>query len=214
MPEVSISSGSSPPSALPQYPSHRQLADLGTRMSAAFSGLSSSELPNEARQKPASVLNPHAASFQPGVAQGEASRPSQAATARQARSQAASKGPVADGLSVPASMQKPEVVVGFASPSDVNMSSDTDVQQVFGTGSDLSSLAEGLQKATSMFNRVPSGLSGAIAGEKADKAVARRLLLKKRTPSFSKSKSCNDLVAAEPKSPTRSPFAPLAHLAQ
>ncbi|KAL0033612.1 hypothetical protein WJX79_007773 [Trebouxia sp. C0005] len=132
MPEGTLSSGS-PLSAFPEYPSQQQLADLGTQMSAAFSGLSSAFKPSQVAVKSASMLNPLAITHIP----------------------------------------------------------QSDAMMLGGNGVD----------------------SGVI-NERADKAVARRLLLKKRTPSFNKSKSCNDLVSVEPKSPTRSPFAPLANLAQ
>ena len=213
MPEMTISSASSPPSALPGYPTQRQLADLGAQMSAAFSGISKAPSPTPPVAKPASRLNPNAVSFQPGKAKTVADQSisidsvTQAAPKRQEVSKAGLSSPAASPPLQPA----PEVVMGFVL-SDINTKSGPSKS----TSPEISAQNDN-QAAPSMFtlaSKTPFAVDCETIGEKADKAVARRLLLKKRVASFNKSKSCNDLFAAEPPSPSRSPLAPLANLAQ
>lgn len=207
MPEMTLSSASSPATAFPEYPSQRQLADLSAQMSAAFSGLSSVPMPSPPVSKPSSSLNPNAASFEP----------SQKPITEQARvdfgiARAASQ------PQAPAQMPQPllaaalppktasELVMGFALPEGgANQEPAVPAVHVAAEPTGLEVLVGNV-----------SALKTPAAGDDSvgDKAVARRLLLKKRVPSFNKSKSCNDLAAVEPKSPSRSPFAPLAHLAQ
>jgi len=192
MPEGTLSSGSPMPD-FPEYPSQQQLADLGTQMSAAFSGLSSASKPSQVAVKSATMLNPLAMSFEPGQSQAQHEQLDAASNLSGAVAQGDAPGHVAAksarvSAAAAASQVKPNVIVGFA-PSQEAPQSDANV-------------AGG------------NGMEGGVIDERVDKAVARRLLLKKRTPSFNKSKSCNDLVSVEPKSPTRSPFAPLANFAQ
>ena len=204
MPEKTFSSASSPPSAFPEYPSQRQLADLGAQMSAAFSGLSA-PAPSPPTSKPSSSLNPNAASFEPGRVQSVTDQASSNSNFAQPASQPQAIDEVSSvqGVVVPPLRTVPEVVMGFALP-------DGGASE----GAALNTVAEQDDPAGDMSApKTPAAGNGNV-DEKADKAVARRLLLKKRTPSFNKSKSCNDLAAVEPKSPSRSPFAPLAHLAQ
>jgi len=139
------------------------------------------------------MLNPLAMSFEPGQSQAQHEQLDAASNLSGAVAQGDAPGHVAAksarvSAAAAASQVKPNVIVGFA-PSQEAPQSDANV-------------AGG------------NGMEGGVIDERADKAVARRLLLKKRTPSFNKSKSCNDLVSVEPKSPTRSPFAPLANFAQ
>ncbi|KAL3147563.1 hypothetical protein ABBQ38_014616 [Trebouxia sp. C0009 RCD-2024] len=205
MPEMAPSSGSSPASAFPQYPSHRQLADLSAQMSAAFSGLSSVPISSSPISKPSSSLNPNAATFEPG----QKSITAQASTGSgiaPAASQAPAEVPQPASAAAPALETASELAVGFALP-DAGAQVEPAVHVVAEQNTD-----------TEVISGDKSGpktlVAGDAVGDRAGKAVARRLLLKKRVPSFNKSKSCNDLAAVEPKSPSRSPFAPLAHLAQ
>ena len=222
MPEGTLSSGS-PVSAFPEYPSQQQLADLGTQMSAAFSGLSSAFKPSQVAVKSASMLNPLAMSFQPGQPQAwheqlaAASDPSDAVAEGGPSGRVAAKSPrmssAAAATAAAASQGKPEVIVGFVSSLEASTSSKDNAWQAMHAEHEAAGQSTHIPQSDAMMlggNGVDSG----VINERADKAVARRLLLKKRTPSFNKSKSCNDLVSVEPKSPTRSPFAPLANLAQ
>ena len=211
MPEMTISSASSPPSAFPEYPSQQQLADLGTRMSAAFSGLSGTAMPSPSTSKPASSLNPNAVSFQPSKLQSGTEQAVRLYSTAQAPDQPPQKSTIGVSPSNAEPSRQPlsEVVMGLGPPDDdTNTKPDvlTDgVEDGYGDQAGASGDASAFK---------PPIVGDVSNGERADKAVARRLMLKRRAPSFNKSKSCNDLVAAEPKSPSRSPFAPLSHLAQ
>ena len=208
MPEMTLSSVSSPPSAFPEHPSQRQLADLGAQMSAAFSGLSSAPMASPPASRPSSSLNPKAASFKPGKVQSVTEQARSNSAVAQAVSQPQASAEVAQSVGVvaPSPQTASEVVMGFAFP-DAGPSQGPALDAVAEPGG-----PEALCVAKSAPKTHAAGDDN--VGEKADKAVARRLLLKKRVPSFNKSKSCNDLAAVEPKSPGRSPFAPLANLAQ
>lgn len=208
MPELTLSSVSSPPSAFPEHPSQRQLAELGAQMSAAFSGLSNVPMPSPPTSRPSSSLNPNAASFEPGKVQSVTDPACGNCVAAQAVSQPQAAAELAQpvGATTPPLQSTSEVVMGFAIP-DAGPSLDPVV--------DVVAEQEGPEALCGAESAPKTPATGDdIAGDKPDKAVARRLLLKKRVPSFSKSKSCNDLAAVEPKSPSRSPFAPLANLAQ
>ncbi len=215
MPEGTLSSGGSPQSGFPEYPSQRQLADLGAKMSSAFSGISNPAVTSQLAPKATTSLNPHAVSFQPGRAQAPEEKPNATATVAKAaaRGSGSTEPAVSVGVSVRLPQLKSEVVVGFAPAQDASMTSGS------GPRHPLDVLHESVSYNTDALGVPASSTTGApavssgVTDERADKAVARRLLLKKRVPSFNKSKSCNDLVS-EPRSPTRSPFAPLAHLAQ
>ncbi len=224
MPEGTLSSGSPVP-AFPEYPSQQQLADLGTQMSAAFSGLSSAFKPSQVAVKSASMLNPLATSFEPGQPQAQheqlaaASDPSGAVAEGDAPRHVAAKSARMSPAAAPAaaaaaaSHGKPDVIVGFVSTLEASSSSRDNAWQA----TDAARESAGHSTYAPQLDAIMSGgngMEGGVIDERADKAVARRLLLKKRTPSFNKSKSCNDLVSVEPKSPTRSPFAPLANFAQ
>ena len=209
MPEMAHSSVSSPPSAFPEYPSQRQLADLGAQMSAAFSGLSSAPMASPPASGFSSGLNPKAASFEPGKVQSVTEQARSNSSVAQAVSQpqaAAEAARPVGGAVAPSPQTASEVVMGFALP---------DAGPSQGPASDAVAELEGPEALCGAESAPKIRVAGDDnVGEKADKAVARRLLLKKRVPSFNKSKSCNDLAAVEPKSPSRSPFAPLANLAQ
>ncbi len=216
MPEGTLSSGSPVP-AFPEYPSQQQLADLGTQMSAAFSGLSSGFKPSQVAVKSASMLNPLAVSFEPGQSQAQheqlaaASNPSGAVVEGDApRHVAAKAAKVSAAPASAASQGKPDVIVGFVSSLEAGTSSRGNAWQA----TDAAHESAGHAQQADAIMLGGNGIKGGLIDDRADKAVARRLLLKKRTPSFNKSKSCNDLVSVEPKSPTRSPFAPLANFAQ
>ncbi len=220
MPEGTLSSGSPVP-AFPEYPSQQQLADLGTQMSAAFSGLSSALKPSQAAVKSASMLNPLATSFEPSQSQAQheqlaaTSDPSGDVAEGDAPGHVAAKSARVSAAATPApaaavSPGKPDVIVGFVSSLEASTSSRDNAWQATDAAHESASHARQADAVMSGGN----GMEGGVIDERADKAVARRLLLKKRTPSFNKSKSCNDLVSVEPKSPTRSPFAPLANFAQ
>lgn len=213
MPEMTISSASSPPSAFPEYPSQQQLADLGTRMSAAFSGLSNTPMldSSPSANKPASSLNPNAVSFQPSKLQSATDQSVSTYTTAQALDQPPNKSKIGVSLSLAEPLRQPlsEVVSGFAQPDAVTNAKPGMLMDGVVDGYGDQAGPSGDAPAFKATMAVDVGID-----ERADKAVARRLLLKKRVPSFNKSKSCNDLAAAEPKSPTRSPFAPLSHLAQ
>lgn len=208
MPEMTLSSVSSIPSAFPEHPSQRQLAELGAHMSAAISGLSGVSLASPPTSRPSSSLNPHAASFQPGKVQvaTDQERSNSGTVQAVSQPQAAIEVAQPDGVVAPSLQTASEVVMGFALP-ETGASQRPSSAAVAEQGG-----AEALCGDKSALKTPAAGDD--TAGEKADKAVARRLLLRKRVPSFSKSKSCNDLAAVEPKSPSRSPFAPLANLAQ
>ena len=206
MPEATLSSAGSPPvPAFPEYPSQQQLADLGSQMSAAFSGLSESTMPGQAGPKTASVLNPHAASFEPGKGD-QISFPARSAIPAEEAELVEKAAPSAH-VSVPSEVLETGVIMGFAAPLDVSTASEHETQQVLDADVQAASSSD-------MFTEQAVGTSNGKQDDKADKAVARRLLLKKRVPSFNKSKSCNDLLFDVPRSPTRSPFAPLANFAQ
>ena len=208
MPEMAPSSGNSPNTAFPEYPSQRQLADLSAQMSAAFSGLSSVPMPSPPVSKPSSSLNPNAASFEPGQksVSDQPSAGSGIATAA-SQPQATAGVPQPPSAAVPAVETASELIMGFAVP-DAGAHEQPAVHVVAEQNTDSEVLSGDMSAP-----KTPAAGDNTV-GDKADKAVARRLLLKKRVPSFNKSKSCNDLAAVEPKSPSRSPFAPLAHLAQ
>lgn len=208
MPEMTLSSASSPPSAFPEHPSQRQLAELGAQLSAAFSGLSSVPMISPPTSKPSSSLNPNAASFEPAKVQSVADQACGNSSAAQAAPQPQATSEVAQsiGVAAPSPQTASEVVMGFALPG-----AGSSQEPVLGAAAEQGD--SGLLLGTESAPRTPAA-GDDIVDEKADKAVARRLLLKKRVPSFNKSKSCNDLAAVEPKSPTRSPFAPLANLAR
>lgn len=218
MPEGTLSSGSPVP-AFPEYPSQQQLADLGTQMSAAFSGLSNASKPSQVAVKSSSVLNPLATSFEPGQPQAQhehlaaASDPSGAGAEGDAPSLVAAKSARVSPAAAAASQGKPDVIVGFVSTLEASTSSRGNAWQAMDAAHESVGHSTLAQQADAIMSG-GSGMEGGVIDERADKAVARRLLLKKRTPSFNKSKSCNDLVSVEPKSPTRSPFAPLANFAQ
>lgn len=218
MPEGTLSSAGSPLAAFPEHPSQQQMTDLGMQMSAAFSGLSHVASDAQSAPKPASLLNPHAVSFEPGRPQGVLAKPGNATSTAAAVAEAGDVSNVAQvvGAQAASHQLKPasssKVVVGFA-PSLAVASSGHGTQHA----SETMHASRNYRTDTEQF---PDNMAGSshmgsgVTDERAEKAVARRLLLKKRTVSFNKSKSCNDLAAAEPKSPTRSPFAPLANLAQ
>lgn len=206
MPEMAPSSGSSPASAFPQYPSHRQLADLSAQMSVAFSGLSSVQVPSQPISKPSSSLNPNAAAFEPGP-KSIAAQASTGSGIAPALSRATAEVLQSASAAAPALETASELVMGFALP-DAGAFVAPAVHVVAELNTDTEIISGDMSGP-----KMPAAGTDAV-GDKADKAVARRLLLKKRVPSFNKSKSCNDLAAVEPKSPSRSPFAPLAHLAQ
>ncbi|KAL0038949.1 hypothetical protein WJX77_003119 [Trebouxia sp. C0004] len=187
MPEGTLSSGSPVP-AFPEYPSQQQLADLGTQMSAAFFGLSSASKPSQVAFKSVSMLNPLATSFEPSQSQ---------AQHEQLAAASDPSGAVAQGE-----------IVGFVSSLEASTSLRDNAWQATGAAHESAGRITHAPQSDAVM------LGGGMIEERADKAVARRLLLKKRTPSFNKSKSCNDLVSVGPKSPTRSPFAPLANFAQ
>ena len=204
MPEMTLSSVSSPPAAFPEHPSQLQLAELGAQLSAAFSGLSSAPVTSPPTSKPSSSLNPNAASFEPAKVQSIADQAHGNSSVAVAASQPQPTSEVAQALGVAASSLQTasEVVMGFA------------LQGVASSQEPALGAAPEQIDSGMLFGAEQAGSGDDIVDEKADKAVARRLLLKKRVPSFNKSKSCNDLAAVEPKSPTRSPFAPLANLAR
>ena len=212
MPEGTLSSGSPVP-AFPEFPSQQQLADLGTQMSAAFSGLSSALKPSQVAVKSATVLNPLAVSFEPGQSQAQHEQLAAASDPSGAVAEGNAPGHVAvtsARVSAAASQGKPDVIVGFVSTLEASTSSRDNAWQATNAAHESAGHARPADAVMSGGN----GMEGGVIEQRADKAVARRLLLKKRTPSFNKSKSCNDLVSVEPKSPTRSPFAPLANFAQ
>ena len=208
MPEMTLSSVSSRPSAFPEHPSQRQLAELGAQMSAAFSGLSRVSTASPLTSRPPSSLNPHAASFEPGKVQAVTDQAHSKSSVTQAVTQPQAAAEVAQpiGVVAPSLQTASEVVMDFALPETGSSQRPTVDATAEQEGPGALSGAESAPK--------PPAAGNDTVGEKADKAVARRLLLKKRVPSFNKSKSCNDLAAEEPKSPSRSPFAPLANLAQ
>ncbi len=218
MPEGTLSSGSPVP-AFPEYPSQQQLADLGTQMSAAFSGLSSAFKPSQVAVKSASMLNPLATSFEPGQSQAQheqlaaASNPSGAVAEGDARGYVAAKSARVSPPAAAASQGEPDVIVGFVSSLEASTSSRDNAGQATHAAHESAGHSTNAPQSDAIMSG-GNGMEGGVLDERADKAVARRLLLKKRTPSFNKSKSCNDLIAVEPKSPTRSPFAPLANFAQ
>ena len=217
MPEGTLSSAGSPLAAFPEHPSQQQMTDLGTQMSAAFSGLSHVASDAQAVPKPASLLNPHAVSFEPGRPPGVLAKPGTATSTAAALAEAGAVSNVSlVGVQAASPQLKPasssEVILGFA-PSLAVASSGQGTQHAVETmhvshnyGTDTEQFPDDMAGSSHM--------GSGVTDERAEKAVARRLLLKKRTVSFNKSKSCNDLAAAEPKSPTRSPFAPLANFAQ
>lgn len=192
---VSSSTGGSPTFAgQPPYTAQQGVPDFSHRGPPVLNSFAP-DVGQEFTAKPLSVLNPHAATFQPGSA---ASQPSshgllQPALKLQQFSEAQQQ-PILDVLSDHVKIPKLAVRLGV-------QEREHDNEPTADFGQQLSSRHKSLQ---------PN--SFAEAARQAERSVARRLLLRKRNSSFGKSKSCNDLVAVEPKSPTRSPFAPLANL--
>ena len=208
MPEtVTDSTGGSPPQrTFPPYASQQGMADLSNRWAALLDA--SSLEPAQGNLYPAAQpsLNPNAVTFQPGLLSARlrqkpvspsdaANAPDMAEKQQRVRSTVAGK----STSSQAATHQAAEFLIArptgeAVSNSHVELAGDTVGPQ------------DGF--AAALFTRQKS-VSIAELARQAEKSVAKRLLLKKRTSSFGKSKSCNDLAAAEPKSPTRSPLAPL-----
>lgn len=207
MPEtVTDSTGGSPPQrAFPPYASQQGIADLSNRWAALLDG---SPEPAQGNLDPAArpSLNPNAVTFQPGLLSARlrpksaspsdaANAPDMAETQQHVRSIVAGK----SASSQAATHQAADSLIARPTGETVSNSHDELADDTVGPQDGF---------AAALFTRQKS-VSIAELARQAEKSVAKRLLLKKRTSSFGKSKSCNDLAAAEPKSPTRSPLAPL-----
>ena len=214
MPEtVTDSTGGSPPQfGFPPYASQQGMADLSNHWASVLGSLAP-EPHGDSADAPRSVsLNPHAVTFKPGMLSAQLHQadvlPSATTAALDtAQSQHALRNMLAmntawAGDGMPQAAASPFVQF---SKTEVNRSL---TQQTDDTVSPADGFAQALE------SRRQKSVSIAELARQADKSVARRLLLKKRTPSFGKSKSCNDLAAAEPTTPTRSPLAPLGNFAQ
>ena len=213
MPETVTDStgGSSPHIGFPPYTSQQGMSDLSNHWASVLGNLAP-EANNDSTdaQRPIG-LNHHAVTFKPGMLSTQlhqATAPTSIATGAidTAQSQHAHRNMLATNTAL-AGPGMPE-----AAASPFLHLSETEVKPGFTQQlHDIASPACGFAQALESRQK---SVSIAELARQADKSVARRLLLKKRTPSFGKSKSCNDLAAAEPTTPTRSPLAPLGNFAQ
>lgn len=209
MPEtVTDSTGGSPP--LRGFPQHTT-ADPSKHNASAMALEPSRESTDAAQQ---SGMNPHAFSFRPGLLSTQlhmgtgvsSSSTAAAAAANLAEQQSNIRHMLAGKLVSPAAADIPQAAaVATAQPNTLELS-NSEAEQRDNTVSPADGFAQALESRQ-------KSVSIAELARQADKSVARRLLLRKRVPSFGKSKSCNDLAAADPKSPTRSPLAPLGNFA-
>lgn len=213
MPEtVTDSTGGSPPKfGFPPYASQQGMADLSNHWSSVLGSLAPEPCDDRADAPRPVSLNPHAVTFKPGMLsaqlhQANVSPSATTAALDTAQSQHALRNMLANntaaaGDGMPQAAASPFVQF---SKTEVNRSLTQQTDDTVSPADGFAEVLESRQKSVSI----------AELARQADKSVARRLLLKKRSPSFGKSKSCNDLAAAEPTTPTRSPLAPLGNFVQ
>lgn len=210
---VTDSTGGSPPPpwgfpAVPQGP-----ADNSKPWGSAWDGLAPEPRQASTDAAQPSSLNPHAFSFQPGLLSTQLHHstatgpPSPAVVHDTAEQRRTLRDMLASNMPSPAAAEQSQDAAAISpqlKPIVTSISPDKHAALTVDPADGFAQALEVRQKSVSI----------AELARQADKSVARRLLLKKRVPSFGKSKSCNDLAAAVPKSPTRSPLAPLGNFGQ